>query len=67
MKTYLAVLRNDAETEEFRELLILKKIKILDYYKTLRVFKIQSDRKLNVKDFKKFCESIEEDRDDLTI
>lgn len=67
MKTYLAVLKSDVDSEEFRKFLNLKKIKILEYYKTLSVFKIQSDRKLNIKDFKKFCESIEEDRDDLTI
>ncbi|MXS71060.1 hypothetical protein GSF70_07510 [Flavobacteriaceae bacterium W22] len=67
MKTYLAVLKSDVDSEEFREFLNLKKIKILDYYKALRVFKIQSDKKLNPKDFKKFCISIEEDRDDLTI
>ncbi|QQV03124.1 MULTISPECIES: hypothetical protein [Chryseobacterium] len=67
MKTYLAVLKSDADPEEFRKFLNLKKIKILDYYKALQVFKIQSNKKLNPKDFKKFCESIEEDRDDLTI
>lgn len=67
MKTYLAVLKSDADPEEFRKFLNLKKIKILDYYKALQVFKIQSNIKLNSKDFNKFCESIEEDRDDLTI
>ena len=67
MKTYLAVLKSDVDSEEFREFLNLKKIKILDYYKALRVFEIQSDKKLNPKDFKEFCISIEEDRDDLTI
>ncbi len=67
MKTYLAVLKSDADPEEFRKFLNLKKIKILDYYKALQVFKIQSNKKLNSKEFKKFCESIEEDRDDLTI
>ncbi|WP_144283477.1 hypothetical protein [Chryseobacterium echinoideorum] len=67
MKIYLAVLKSDADPEKFRKFLNLKNIKILDYYTTLKIFKIQSDKNLSLKDFKKFCESIEEDQENLTI
>lgn len=67
MKIYLAVLRNDVDLEEFKKILKEKKIKFLAHYKSLGIVKLQSEKKISEKDFEKFCESIEVDKDNLTI
>jgi hypothetical protein len=67
MKIYLAVLKKDVDLEEFKRNLKDKKIKFLDHYKSLGIVKLQSEKKISENDFKQFCESIEEEKDNLTI
>ena len=67
MKIYLAVLKNEVNLEKFKKDLKEKKIKFLDYYKTLGIVKLQSEKKISEKDVEEFCESIEEEKDNLTI
>lgn len=67
MKIYLAVLKDEVNLEEFKKDLKKKKIKFLDYYKTLEIVKLQSEKKISEKDVEEFCESIEEEKDNLTI
>lgn len=67
MKIYLAVLKNDIDFEEFKRNLKEKKIKFLDHYKSVGIVKLQSEKKISENDFKKFCVSIEEDKDNLII
>lgn len=68
MKIYLAVLKDKVNLEKFKKDLKEKKIKFLDYYKTLGIVKLQSEKKISEKDVEEFCESIEEEeKDNLTI
>ncbi|NMR35858.1 hypothetical protein HIO71_16895 [Chryseobacterium aquaticum] len=67
MKIYLAVLKDEVNLEKFKKDLKEKKIKFLDYYKTLGIVKLQSEKKISEKDVEEFCESIEEEKDNLTI
>lgn len=67
MKIYLAVLKKEADLNEFRKVLKEKKIKFLDHYKSLGIVKLQSEKIISEKEFVQFCESIEEDKDNLTI
>ncbi|MCY0979164.1 hypothetical protein PGH12_14850 [Chryseobacterium wangxinyae] len=67
MKIYLAVLKKDIDLEEFKRNLKEKKIKFLDHYKSVAIVKLQSEKKISEQDFEKFCESIEEEKDNLTI
>ncbi len=67
MKIYLVVLKNDIDLEEFKRNLKEKKIKFLDHYKSVGIVKLQSEKKISEQDFEKFCESIEEEKDNLTI
>jgi len=67
MKIYLAVLKDEVNLEKFKKDLKEKKIKFLDYYKTLGIVKLQSEKKISEKDIEEFCESIEEEKDNLTI
>lgn len=67
MKIYLAVLKKDINVEEFKRSLKEKKIEFLDHYKSIGIIKLQSDNKISEEDFEKFCESIEEDQDNLTL
>lgn len=67
MKIYLAVLKNDVDLEEFKRNLKEKKIKFLDHYKSLGIVKLQSEKKISEKYFEEFCESIEEEKDNLRI
>lgn len=67
MKIYLAVLKNDIDLEEFKRNLKEKKIKFLEHYKSVGIVKLQSEKKISENDFDKFCKSIEEDKNNLTI
>lgn len=67
MKIYLAVLRKDVDLKGFRIFLKDQKVELSDHYKALGIVKLQSGKKLLEKDFEKFCESIEEEKDNLTI
>ena len=67
MKIFLAVLKKDINLKEFKNFLKEKKIELTDYYKTIGIVKLQSKTKVSAKDFEKFCESIEEEKDNLTI
>lgn len=67
MKIYLAVLKDEVNLEKFKKDLKEKKIKFLDYYKTLGIVKLQSEKKISEKDVEEFCKSIEEEKDNLTI
>jgi len=67
MKIYLAVLKNEADLNEFKKALKEKKIQLLEHYKSLGVVKLQSLKTISEKDFDEFCESIEEEKDNLTI
>jgi len=67
MKIYLAVLKDDIDLEEFKRNLKEKKVKFLDHYKNVGIVKLQSEKKISEHDFEKFCKSIEEDQDNLTI
>lgn len=67
MKIYLAVLKDEVNIEEFKKGLKEKKITFLEHYKTLGIVKLQSEKKISNKDVEEFCESIEEEKDNLTI
>lgn len=67
MKIYLAVLKDEVNVEEFKKGLKEKKITFLEHYKTLGIVKLQSEKKISNKDVEEFCESIEEEKDNLTI
>ncbi|REC57148.1 hypothetical protein DRF62_01065 [Chryseobacterium piscium] len=67
MKIYLAVLRKDVDLKEFKMFLKDQKIELTDHYKVIGIVKLKSDKKLLEKDFEKFCESIEEEKDNFTI
>lgn len=67
MKIYLAVLKNEADLNGFKKALKEKKIQLLEHYKSLGVVKLQSLKTISEKDFDEFCESIEEEKDNLTI
>lgn len=67
MKIYLAVLKKDLDLKEFKDFLKEKKIELADHYKIIGIVKLHSKTKISAKEFEKFCESIEEERDNLTI
>lgn len=67
MKIYLAVLKKNIDLKEFKMFLKNQKIELTDHYKVIGVIKLKSNTKLLEKDFEKFCESIEEEKDNLTI
>lgn len=67
MKIYLAVLKDEVNVEELKKGLKEKKITFLEHYKTLGIVKLQSEKKISNKDVEEYCESIEEEKDNLTI
>lgn len=67
MKIYLAVLKKNIDLKEFKMFLKNQKVELTDHYKVIGVVKLKSNTKLLEKDFEKFCESIEEEKDNLTI
>lgn len=67
MKIYLAVLKKDIDLNVFKEALKEKKVKFVTYFKSLGIAKLKSEKKISEKDFENFCESIEEEKDNLTI
>ena len=67
MKIYLAVLKDEVNIEEFKKYLKEIKVMFLEHYKTLGIVKLQSEKKISNKDVEEFCESIEEEKDNLTI
>lgn len=67
MKIYLAVLKKDINLKEFKAFLDKKKIEFADYYKIIGVVKLKTEKEILAKDFEKFCDSIEEEKDNLTI
>lgn len=67
MKIYLAVLKKGIDLKEFKVFLKDQNVELTDHYKAIGIVKLQSGKKLLEKDFEKFCESIEEEKDNLTI
>lgn len=67
MKVYLAILKKDIDLIAFKAALKEKNVKFITLYKSLGIVKLQSEKKISEKGFEKFCESIEIEKDNLTI
>ncbi|KAA0126634.1 hypothetical protein FY557_16480 [Chryseobacterium sp. SN22] len=67
MKTYLAVLRTDADLIKLGQELKRKKIRLTAHYKAVSVIKLQSRKAVSAEDFTEYFLSVEEDRNNFTI
>ncbi|WP_294284296.1 hypothetical protein [uncultured Chryseobacterium sp.] len=66
-KTYLAVLRTDADLIKLEQELKKRKIRLAAHYKAVGVVQLKSEQAVSAEDFPEFFLSVEQDRNNFTI